>query len=136
FRAVKAEELPVWQQRGVLSPRRPWVWAALLCSLALLALPGFRQALVTLSVPIETGPWRSGFFSTHSLSRMERHAIAHADAHALAFVALHHPDTKEAARAAEEAIALDSNLTWISARFARAYPLEHDPARWTARLQP
>ena len=136
FRAVKAEELPVWQQRGVLSPRRPWVWAALLCSLALLALPGFRQALATLSVPMQTANnWQSGVFSTRALGRIERQAIARRDARALAFVALHHPDVNEAANAAEKAIALDARPTWISARFAGGYPLEHNPAPWIARLK-
>jgi hypothetical protein len=135
FRAVKAEELPVWQQRGILSPRRPWVWATLVLSLALLALSGFRQALTTLSIPMNTGPSQDGFFSTRTLAQIERQAAAQADARALAFVALHHPDINEAARAAEKAIALDSHLTWISARFARAYPLDHDPAPWIARLK-
>ena len=135
FRAVKAEELPVWQQRGILSPKRPWVWATLLLSLALLALSGFRQALTTLSIPMKTGPSQDGFFSTRTLAQMERQAIAQADARALAFVALHHPDINEAARAAEKAIALDAHLTWISARFTRAYPLDHNPAPWIARLK-
>lgn len=135
FRALKAEELPVWQQRGILSPKRPWVWAALLLSLALIAVSGFRQALFTISVPIETNLGQDGFFSTRTLARIERQGIAQGDARTLAFVALHHPDTNEAANAAEKAIALDSRLTWISARFARAYPLEHNPAPWIARLQ-
>jgi hypothetical protein len=135
FRAVKAEELPVWQQRGILSPKRPWVWAALILSLALLALSGFRQSLATLSVPFKTDPWEESFFSTRTLGQMERQAIAQSDARALAFVALHQPDINEAARAAEKAIALDAHLTWISARFARAYPLDHNPAPWIARLK-
>lgn len=135
FHAVKAEALPVWQQRGILSPKRPWVWTALLLSLALLTFSDFRQALVTLSIPIYANPWRDGIFSTRTLARIERQAIAQADARALAFVALHHSDTNEAASAAEKAIALDARLTWISARFARAYPLEHNPAPWIARLK-
>jgi len=135
FRAVKAEELPVWQQRGILSPKRPWVWAALVLSLALLALSGFRQSMATLSVAFKTDPWEGSFFSTRTLGQMERQAIAQSDARALAFVALHHPDINEAARAAEKAIAMDTHLTWISARFARAYPLEHNPAPWIARLK-
>jgi hypothetical protein len=135
FRAVKAEELPVWQQRGILSPKRPWVWATLLLALALLALSGFRQALVTLSIPLKTDLWEEGFFSTRSFGQIERRGIAQADAPALAFVALHHPDINEAARAAEKAIAMDAHLTWISARFARAYPLDHNPAPWIARLK-
>jgi hypothetical protein len=135
FRAVKAEELPVWQQRGILSPKRPWVWVALLLSLALLALSGFRQSLATLSVPFKTDPWQESFFSTRTLAQIERQAIGQSDARALAFVALHHPDIKEAALAAEKAMALDSHLTWISTRFAPAYPLDHSPAPWIARLK-
>ncbi|HUC53575.1 MAG TPA: hypothetical protein VMR90_05995 [Candidatus Cybelea sp.] len=135
FRAVKAEELPVWQQRGILSPKRPWVWAALLLSLALLGLFGFRQALVTLSVPIAPDVWQDRIFSTRTLREIERQGIAERDARALAFVALHHPDMNEAQSAAEKAIALDSRLTWISARFASAYPPKNDPAPWIARLK-
>lgn len=135
FRAVKAEELPVWQQRGILSPKRPWVWAALVLSLALLALSGFRQALVTLSIPLEMGASQEGFFSIRIPGQIESRAITQADARALAFVALHHPDMNRAASAAEKAIAMDAHLTWISARFARAYPLEHNPAPWIARLK-
>ena len=52
FHAVKAAELPVWQQSGIFSPRRPWVWTALALSLALFALFGFRQALATLSIAL------------------------------------------------------------------------------------
>ena len=135
FRAVKAEELPVWHQHGILSPKRPWVWTALALSLALLGLSGFRQALTTLSIPMKIGPSQDGFFSTRTLDRIERQAIAQGDARALAFVALHHPDINEAARIAEKAIAVDAHLTWISARFARAYPLDHNPAPWIARLK-
>jgi hypothetical protein len=135
FRAVKAEELPVWQQRGILSPKRPWVWATLLLALALLSLAGFRQALTTLSVPFKADPWQESFLSTRTLGQIERQAIAQANARALAFVALHHPDINEAARDAEKAIAMDAHLTWISARFASAHPLDHNPAPWIARLK-
>ena len=135
FRAVKAEELPVWHQRGILSPKRPWVWATLLLALALLSLAGFRQALTAVSVSFKADPWQESFFSTRALAQMERQAIAQADARALAFVALHHPDINEAARDAEKAIALDAHLTWISARFARVLQGEHNPAPWIARLK-
>jgi hypothetical protein len=100
-----------------------------------LAFSGFRQSLATLSVPFKTDPWEESFFSTRTLGQMERQAIAQSDARTLAFVALHHPDINEAARDAEKAIAMDAHLTWISARFARAYPLDHNPAPWIARLK-
>jgi len=135
FRAVKAEELPVWEQNGILSPRRPVVWIALTLSCALLGLFGFRQALGTLSVPFGKNPWADRLLSSSSLSKIERQALAQGDSRALAFVALHHPDINEAAGAAEKAIALDPRLTWISARFAQAHPPEFDPASWIARLK-
>jgi hypothetical protein len=135
FRAVKAEELPVWQQNGILSPRRPMVWIALVLSFALLGLFGFRQALGTLSVSFAQSPWTNRLLSARSLGKIERQALAQGDSRALAFVALHHPDVNEAAGAAEKAIALDPRLFWISARFAQADPPESDPAPWIARLK-
>jgi len=135
FHAVKAEELPVWQQNGILSPRRPVVWIALILSFALLGLFGFRQALGTLSVPFAKNPWADRLLSASSLGTIERQALVQGDSRALAFVALHHSDINEAAGAAEKAIAFDPRLTWISARFAQAHPPEFDPAPWIARLK-
>jgi hypothetical protein len=135
FHAVKAEELPVWQQNGILSPRRPVVWIALILSFALLGLFGFRQALGTLSVLFAKNPWADRLLSASSLGTIERQALVRGDSRALAFVALHHPDINEAAGAAEKAIALDPRLTWISVRFAQAHPPEFDPAPWIARLK-
>jgi hypothetical protein len=134
FHAVKAAELPVWQQSGILSPRRPWVWTTLILSLALFALFGFRQALATLSISLGSS-WSDRIFSVRTLDHIERQAILHADSRALAFVALHHPDINKAAGAAEKAIALDPHLTWISARFAQVQKPALDPARWIARLK-
>jgi hypothetical protein len=134
FHAVKATELPVWQESGILSPRRPWVWTALILSVALFALFGFRQALATLSIPLGSS-WSDRVFSARTLDHVARQAIVQADARALAFVALHHPDINIAAGAAEKAIALDPHLTWISARFAQAHTLAFDPAPWIARLK-
>jgi hypothetical protein len=135
FHAVKAEALPVWQQNGILSPRRPVVWIALILSLALFGLFGFRQALGTLSVAFAKDPWADRLLSARSLSKIERQALTQGDSRVLAFVALHHPDINEAAGAAEKAIALDERLTWISARFAQAHPPEFDPAPWITRLK-
>jgi hypothetical protein len=134
FHAVKAAQLPVWQQSGILSPRRPWVWTALILSLALFALFGFRQALATLSIPLGNS-WSDRVFSARTLDHIERQAIAHADSRALAFVALHHPDINVAAGAGEKAITLDAHLTWISARFAQAQTPALNPAPWIARLK-
>jgi hypothetical protein len=135
FHAVKAERMPVWQQNGIFSPRRPVVWIALILSLALFGLFGFRQALATLYVPFKKNPCSDRLLSARSLGRIERQALSQGDSRALAFVALHHPDINKAAGAAEKAIALDPRLTWISARFAQVHPTEFDPAPWITRLK-
>jgi hypothetical protein len=134
FHAVKAAELPVWQQSGILSPRRPWVWTALILSLALFALFGFRQALAALSIPLGNS-WSERAFSARTLDLIERRAIVQGDSRALAFVALHHPDINDAAGAAEKALALDPRLTWISARFAQAQTPALNPVPWIGRLK-
>jgi len=134
FHAVKAAELPVWQQGGILSPRRPWVWTAVILSLALCALFGFRQALASLSIPLGNS-WRERAFAARTLDPIERRAIVQGDSRSLAFVALHHPDINVAAGAAEKAIALDPHLTWISARFAQAQMPTLNPAPWIGRLK-
>jgi hypothetical protein len=132
--AVNAAKLPVWQQSGILSPRRLWVWTALVLSLALFALFGFRQALATLSISLGSSS-SDRMFSARMLDPIERQAIVQGDSRVLAFVALHHPDINMAAGAAEKAIALDPDLTWISARFAQAQTPAFDPAPWMARLK-
>jgi hypothetical protein len=134
FRAVKAAELPLWQQSGILSPRRPWVWTALILSLAMFALFGFRQALAALSIPLGSSSSERAF-SARILDPIERRAIVQGDSRALAFVALHHPDIHVAAGAADKAIALDPRLTWISARFAQAQTPTIDPVPWIGRLK-
>jgi hypothetical protein len=135
FHAVEAEEFPVWQQSAILSPRRPAVWIALVLSIALLGLFGFRQALETVSIPFVMVSSNDRSLSARTLGRIERQAVAKGDSRTLAFVALHHPDINEAAGAAEKAIALDPRLTWISARFTQAEGPEFDPAPWIARLK-
>jgi hypothetical protein len=134
FHAVKAAELPVWQQSGILSPRRPWVWTALILPLALFALFGFRQALAALSIPLGNSSSERAF-SARTLDLIERRAIVQGDSRALAFVALHHPDINDAAGAAEKALALDPRLTWISARFAQAQTPALNPVPWIGRLK-
>jgi hypothetical protein len=135
FHAVKAEALPVWQQNGILSPRGPGVWIALILFFAMLGLFGFRQALGTLSVPMAKNPWADRSLSARSLGKIERQALARGDSRTLAFVALNYPDINEAAGTAEKAIALDPRVTWISARFAQAPAAELNPAPWIARLK-
>lgn len=139
FRSVQGGLLPVWQQRGVFSPRRFAVWIALLIALAFLALPGFRQVVMMLPVP--AGKLESSVgnrvLSDAELSRLERAGDKHREARALAYVALHTDNNRRAVVAAEKAIALDPHLTWIAAPFSHALePLPgRDPKPWIQRLE-
>jgi hypothetical protein len=140
FQSVEGTALPVWEQNGIFSPRRWPGWTALALVLLFLAAPAFRQALAILPVP---GPyptsWNSRVFSEKALRRLERSGDKQKYARALAFVALHSPqeDDLRAMHAAEKAIALDPQLTWISAKVSHAtYMIPgYDPHPWVERLK-
>jgi len=123
FQAVQGSGLPVWEQNGIFSPRRWPVWISLAVTLIFLAAPSFRQALAILPVP-ERYPtvWNSRLFSERAPRRLEHSGDKQKYARALAFVALHSPqeDGLIAMHAAEKAIALDPQLTWISAKVSHA----------------
>ncbi|HXY26628.1 MAG TPA: permease prefix domain 1-containing protein [Candidatus Acidoferrum sp.] len=140
FHSVEGTRLPVWEQKGLFSPRRWPVWAALGLALLFLAAPAFRQALAILPVP-GSDPTASGprIFSDRALRRLELSGDKQRYARALAFVALHSPkeDDLRAVNAAEKAIALDPQLTWIAAKVSHAtylYP-GYDPHPWVERLK-
>ena len=139
FQSVEGARLPVWEQNGIFSPRRLPVWIALALTLFLFAIPSFRQALAILPVPgTDPTTWSSRVFSEKELRRIEQSGDKQEYARALAFVALHSPkeDDLRAVQAAEKAIALDPQLTWISAKMSHAtylYP-GYDPHPWIKRL--
>lgn len=140
FQSVEGMRLPVWEQNGFFAPRRAPVWIALALTLLLLAFPSFRQALAILPVPgTDPTTWASRAFSEKKLRRIERSGDKQKYARALAFVALHSPkeDDLRAMQAAEKAIALDPQLTWISAKVSHAtysFP-GYDPHPWIERLK-
>jgi hypothetical protein len=140
FQSVEGTHLPVWEQNGVLSPRRAPVWIALALTLLLLAMPSFRQALAIIPVPgADPTTWASRAFSEKKLRRIELSGDKQKYARALAFVALHSPkeDDLRAMQAAEKAIALDPQLTWISVKVSHAtysFP-GYDPHPWIERLK-
>ncbi|HEX8838696.1 MAG TPA: hypothetical protein VF748_17270 [Candidatus Acidoferrum sp.] len=140
FQSVEGRHLPVWEQNGVFAPRRLPVWMALALTLVLLASPSFRQALGVLPVPgSDPTDWGSRVFPEKELRRIERSGDKEKYARALAFVALHSPkeDDLRALDAAEKAIALDRELTWISAKVSHAtysFP-GYDPHPWIERLK-
>jgi len=139
FQSVEGTRLPVWEQNGVFSPRRWPVWAALALSLFFLAFPAFRQALAILPVPGTYSPLRNSVISGRTLRRLEQSGDKQKYARALAFVALYSPkeDDLIAMHAAEKAIALDPQLTWISAKVSHAtYMIPgYDPHPWVERLK-
>lgn len=142
FHSVEGAQLPVWEQNGIFAPRRLPVWIALALTLLLLAAPSFRQALAILPVP-RTGyaweEWTRRVFSEEALRRIEQSGDKQKYARTLAFVALHSPkeDDLRAMHAAEKAIALDPQLTWISAHVCHATYLipGYDPHPWIERLK-
>ena len=140
FQSVEGTHLPVWEQNGVFAPRRLPVWIAVALTLLLLAIPSFRQALRVLPGPgSDPTDWGSRVFPEKELRRIELSGDKEKYARALAFVALHSPkeDDLRALHAAEKAIALDSQLTWISAKVSHAtysFP-GYDPHPWIERLK-
>ena len=138
FQSVEGTHLPVWEQTGFFAPRRLPVWIALGLSVLLLALPASRQALEILPLPGSyPDPLSSQVFSEKALSRIEQSGDKEKYARALAFVALHSSDDVRAMHAAEKAVALDPQLTWISAHVSRAtyrYP-GYDTHPWIERLK-
>lgn len=139
FRSVEGGLLPLWQQRGFCAPGRLVVWIALLIALAFLASPGFRQVVTMLPVPrAELEPSVvSRVVSDADLGRLERAGDKERYARALAFVALHSHDNQRAVNAANKAIALDPQLTWIAASVSHAMePIPgRDPQPWINRLK-
>lgn len=140
FQSVEGVRLPVWEQNGAFAPRRWPVWVALGLSALLFALPTFRQALEMIPLPGSyPAPPSSQILSDKALRRVEQSGDKQKYARALAFVALHSPKENDlrAVQAAEKAIALDPNLTWIAAKVSHAayfYP-SYDPHPWIERLK-
>jgi hypothetical protein len=140
FQSVEGARLPVWEQNGAFAPRRWPVWVALGLSALLFALPTFRQALEMIPLPGSyAAPPNLQILSDAALRRVEQSGDKQKYARALAFVALHSPkeDDERAVQAAEKAIALDPNLTWIAAKVSHAayfYP-SYDPHPWIERLK-
>ena len=138
FRSVEGTQLPLWEQNGIFAPRRRSVWIALALTLLLAAVPAFRQALKVFPLPGgNPTAWNSRAFSERALRRLERSGDKQKYARTLAFAALHSPDDLQAVRAAEKAIALDPQLTWISVRVSHATYLMpgYDPHPWIERLK-
>lgn len=72
FQSVEGARLPVWEQSGFFSPRRPPVWFALALSALVFVLPAFRQALSILPLP-GSYPSPVGFHAFAVASRSVRY---------------------------------------------------------------
>lgn len=137
FRSINGTQMPVWEQSGVFAPRRPVVWIALAIAAGFLVLPSFRKALHMLSFLREPTAWDERAFSEAALQKIERSGDQQRYARSLAYVALYNPDRDQAAAAARKAIALDPQLTWISAHISSACcgtPIA-DASAWIDRLK-
>jgi tetratricopeptide (TPR) repeat protein len=137
FESVKGKQMPVWEQHGIFAPRRPLVWVCLALSLSFLLLPAFRKALHILPLFGNIDAWDSGAFSEAALQKLKDRGDQQSYAKALAYVALHSPDQRRAEAAAEKAIVLDPQLTWIAARVSRSccdVPMD-DARPWVERLE-
>jgi len=97
FRSVEGTRLPIWEQNGIFAPSRLPVWIALALTLALLAVPAFRQVLAMIPVPGNNPTaWSSRAFSERALRSIEQSGDKQKYARTLAFVALHSPDDLQA----------------------------------------
>jgi hypothetical protein len=137
FQSVNGRQLPIWEQRGVFAPRRPLVWVTLAIAAGFLLLPSFRKALHMLSFLRQPSAWDEWAFSDAALQKIQRSGDQQKYARALAYVALHNPVQNQAAAAAEKAIAVDPQLTWISAHIVSACcgtPIPNASA-WIDRLK-
>lgn len=137
FQSVEGARLPIWVQRGVFAPRRLPVWIALALALAFLAVPAFRQALTLLPMPpAGFRSWDDRVVCNTALRKLERSPDQQTSARALAFVALHSSDRQQSSRAAQRAVALEPQLTWIAASASHAtnWP-DEDSRTWINRLK-
>lgn len=86
----------------------------LVWSVAFFFVPDFRESL---QVPFIAWRWqglmRLGALTRGTLQTIAREGEQQRDARALAFAALHTPTAEESARLADQAVALDPQLTWI-----------------------
>ena len=87
----------------------------LVLSVAFLCVPEFRQALQAPAFTLGRWQWleRAGRISQPTLEDLERMAEQQRDAQTLAFVAMSQEDTRERARLADRAVALDPKFTWV-----------------------
>jgi hypothetical protein len=69
------------------------------------------------------------------LEAVARLAEQNHDAEGLAFVAMRHPKESESARLADEAVQLDSKLTWVYAAVAVSHPTLPQIERWVPKIE-
>lgn len=114
--------------------------SCVLCSLLFFLAPVFRQAFrISLMQWHQVLHVRShlddAVRNDSMLETLAGEAANNKDAEALAFVAVHSRNPALGVRAAEEAVQLDSKLTWIYALVYAGYPPNHDTNHWIADLE-
>jgi len=132
-RAILSAEMGekiMWPQPSAVSRRGGW--AALACVALLCLAPSYRQAL--RAAP-EAWTFSPQPLSEDTLRGAAERGLKDHDASLVAFAALHLRDLQTASRYAEQAVAMDSKLTWIAVRFAN--PVDSNPTisnPWMERL--
>lgn len=114
------------------------IGACAVASMLFFLAPMFRQAFRA-----SLAQWHGLANFTHfedrrpspELEAVARLAEQNHDAEGLAFVAIRHPNESESARLADEAVQLDSKLTWIYAVVAVSHPTLPQIERWVPKLQ-
>jgi hypothetical protein len=126
-------------REGSMQKSARWIAVAcLVLSLLFFLAPTFRQAL---GVATSSWQWmfrdRWGGVSAKWLNEVAGQARRRKDAAGMAFVALQLSTARtpgEDARLADEAVALDSRLTWIYAAMAEKYLADPKAAEWISRV--
>jgi hypothetical protein len=109
--------------------------AAVGIALLFFAAPSFRQGMrITASTSplLEPGAYE---YRAATLDRLRAQAERNGDAGMLAFVALHDPRPQIAAQAADQAIAIDPQLTWVYYVLSRPDRRSPHASRMVAALQ-
>ena len=107
----------------------------ILAALLFFAAPPFRQAL-----SVSLAAWNDLFHLTAQndqprLQALAKQAESRRDPEGLVFAAARLWDARESARLAEEAVRLDSNLTWVYAVVAVRHPELAEIQEWVPKLE-
>jgi hypothetical protein len=114
------------------------VSGCVVASLLFFLAPAFRQGFQASLMQwrgLETSTDLENCRPSPELEAVARLAEQDHDAEGLAFVAMHHPCESESARLADEAVQIDSKLTWVYAVVTVCHPTFSQIERWVPKLE-